>query len=133
MKIFEKYFEGKILYKDIDKFVNSIQIKLDPDDEIVVEFSTQENLQFISVNFLDRVSHWWKMVRDKYVITDELTFGEVKKIYEIIKSKYVENTYTINWNNHNDECRFTTDITKEDIMKNFKIDEETFQSKIIVL
>ena len=73
------------------------------------------------------------MVPDKYVITDELTFGEVKKIYEIIKSKYAENTYTINWNNHNDECRFTVDITKKDIMKNFKIDEETFQSKIIVL
>ena len=73
------------------------------------------------------------MVPDKYVITDELTFGEVKKIYEIIKSKYAENTYTINWNNHNDECRFTTDITKENIMKNFKIDEETFKSKIIVL
>ena len=73
------------------------------------------------------------MVPDKYVITDELTFGEVKKIYEIIKSKSDENSYTINWNNHNDECRFTVDITKEDIMKNFKIDEETFKSKIIVL
>jgi len=73
------------------------------------------------------------MVPDKYVITDELTFGEVKKIYEIIKSTSDENSYTINWNNHNDECRFTVGITKEDIMKNFKIDEETFKSKIIVL
>ena len=70
------------------------------------------------------------MVPDKYVITDELTFGEVKKIYEIIKSKYVENTYTINWNNHNDECRFTTDITA---VKDWMITQEIREPKKINL
>jgi predicted DNA-binding protein (MmcQ/YjbR family) len=70
------------------------------------------------------------MVPDKYVITDELTFGEVKKIYEIIKSKYAENTYTINWNNHNDECRFTTDITA---VKDWMITQEIREPKKINL
>jgi hypothetical protein len=70
------------------------------------------------------------MVPDKYVITDELTFGEVKKIYEIIESKYAENTYTINWNNHNDECRFTTDITA---VKDWMITQEIREPKKINL
>jgi len=57
MKIYEKFFEGKISYEDIDKFVHSIQATLDPDDEFTVEYDIQEDLQFIKVQVLDRVLH----------------------------------------------------------------------------
>jgi len=57
MKIYEKFFEGKISYEDIDKFVHSIQATLDPDDEFTVEYDIQEHLQFIRVQVLDRDLH----------------------------------------------------------------------------
>ena len=57
MKTFKKYFEGKISYEDIDKFIESIRATLDHDDEISIEFNFQKDFQFISLTVLDRVLH----------------------------------------------------------------------------
>ena len=57
MKTFEKYFEGKISYEDIDKFIESIRATLDHDDEISIESNLQKDFQFISLTVLDRVLH----------------------------------------------------------------------------
>ena len=57
MKTFEKYFEGKFFYEDIDKFIESIRATLDHDDEISIESNLQKDFQFISLTVLDRVLH----------------------------------------------------------------------------
>jgi len=57
MKTFKKYFEGKISYEDIDKFIESIRATLDHDDEISIESNLQKDFQFISLTVLDRVLH----------------------------------------------------------------------------
>ncbi len=60
MKKIKKYYERKISYKAIDDFVDKTRAALDPDDDFYIEWHIQEDYQFISVNVVDRVLHWWK-------------------------------------------------------------------------
>ena len=57
MKTFQKIFRGKISYNKIDKYVNLVRKTLDPDDDMQLEFDTQDDCQLIRIEVFDRVLH----------------------------------------------------------------------------
>ena len=60
MKTFEKFFRYRVSYEKIDKYVNLVLKTLDPNDEVYVHYDEDDNSQFVRIEFLDRVLHWWK-------------------------------------------------------------------------
>ena len=55
MKTFEKEFELKTKLETLDRYIQSILNKFDPDDEIEVDIQEFDGKKIVNVKILDRV------------------------------------------------------------------------------
>ena len=57
MKTFEKQFNIKNKLETLDRYVQSILNKFDPDDEIQVDVQEFDGKQIVNVKIFDRILH----------------------------------------------------------------------------